>query len=186
MAVNTIPSSQAAEGELHAEIAAMRMSLAEQAERMRQLWDACAPEAEEEVEEAHAAMRNFTAQLLEGSGGAAMPEYPLPGSFTPPVQEEIFEEILRMYALGDEIMAAVAKEGIMERAVQMEIARPFCAQLCRSATILSAFYIDVVRCGRPVTPEVQDIFEKAFQSVFYAIRDFLDGAEEKLPAASSL
>jgi hypothetical protein len=107
-------------------------------------------------------------------------EYTLPASFTPQKREELFEEIVELYDLADEIMEAVADERVTNRAVQLELAKPFVTQIVNSANILSAFYTEVVRNNRPITPELQDTFESAFRNIFYAFRDFLDGAEEKL------
>jgi len=107
-------------------------------------------------------------------------EYPLPASFTPQKREELFDEIVRLYDLADEVMSSVALESVENREVQLELAKPFVTQVLNSANILSAFYTEVVRKGRPITPDLQDTFETAFRNIFYAFRDFLDGAEEKL------
>jgi hypothetical protein len=109
-----------------------------------------------------------------------MGEYQLPASFSPQKREELFEQIVELYDLADGIMEAVAQDGVKNRSVQLDLAKPFVTQIVNSANVLSAFYTEVVRNGRAITPELQDTFETAFRNIFYAFRDFLDGAEEKL------
>jgi GTP1/Obg family GTP-binding protein len=107
-------------------------------------------------------------------------ENTLPASFTPERQEELFDEIVRLYDLADEVMTIASKEGVANRTQQLELARPFVTQVVNSANTLSAFYTEVVRNGRSITPELQDTFETALQNIFHAFTEFLDGVEEKL------
>ena len=103
----------------------------------------------------------------------------LPESFTQEQREELFQEIVQLYDLADDMMAAVELPENNYRGASQELATPFVTQVTNSANILSAFYTEVVHKGRPITAELQDTFEKAFQNVFYAYRDFLDTIEER-------
>lgn len=106
-------------------------------------------------------------------------EHTLPASFTPKQQEELFDEIVQLYDLADDVLASVVAEDATHRTEQMELITPFITQVTNSANILSAFYTEVVRNGRPITQDLQDTFEKAFQNVFYAYRDLLEGVKIK-------
>ncbi len=104
----------------------------------------------------------------------------LPASFTPQQREELFGEIVRLYDLVDEVMGAVSLEGITNRKTQLELATPFVTQVTNSANILSAFYTDVVQNNHPITAELRDTLETAFRNIFIALKEFIDGMEEKL------
>jgi hypothetical protein len=51
---------------LQSQIAALRESLKNQRNRARKMWDACAPDAKENVEENRQALGRFTEKLLKG------------------------------------------------------------------------------------------------------------------------
>jgi hypothetical protein len=178
-------SSVAAESQELSTIASMREALHEQRERMCQLWDDSGAEEPEFREDTHAAMRHFTTQLIQG--GDDLSEFSLPPHFGLRRQEELFEEIIRLFDMTDEIIATVAQVDVVNRPTQLELASPFFAKVYSSATFMAAFYIDVVRCDRPVTPALQDAFEKASQDIFNEFTVFLEGVEEKLtPDETSL
>ncbi len=98
----------------------------------------------------------------------------------PAQHEEVFQEILRLYDLTDDVLAAIAREGISNRKVQSEIATPFVTQVSNSANILSTFYTEVVQRGKAVTPELQDTFESAFRNIFVSLQELAERADSKL------
>ena len=104
----------------------------------------------------------------------------LPASFTPDQQESLFAEIIRIYDLADNVMEAVAKEGVTNRAVQLELAKPFITQVTNSVNILTALYTEVVRSNRPITSELQDTMETAFRIFFEALNELIASMKEKL------
>jgi Tfp pilus assembly PilM family ATPase len=106
-------------------------------------------------------------------------EYALPESFTPQEQQELFDEIVRLYDLADDVLASVAQQGTVSRDVQMELVKPVITQVTNSANILSAFYTEVVRNKRPITRELQDTFETALKNIFLTVKEFADNAEKK-------
>lgn len=103
-----------------------------------------------------------------------------PESFTPEKQRELYQEIIRLYELADNVLAAVQREGITNRELQLELVTPFVTQLMGSANIISAFYVEVVRKGTPVTPEIKDTVKSAFQNFFIALREIVWAMEDKL------
>jgi RNAse (barnase) inhibitor barstar len=107
-------------------------------------------------------------------------EYSLPASFTPKEQEQLFEEIVKLYDLADDVLASVARENVKNRDVQMALVKPVITQVTNSANILSAFYTEVVRNERPITLELQDTMETALRNIFVAIKEFAEDAQEKL------
>jgi len=103
----------------------------------------------------------------------------LPASFTPRKQEELFDQIVELYDLADNVLASVAAEDATHQREQLELVQPFVTQVSNSTNILSAFYTEVVRNHRPITPELQDTMEIAFRNIFFAYRDFLEGIKHK-------
>lgn len=106
--------------------------------------------------------------------------FAFPASFTPEKRQELFEEIVRLYDLADNALALVQRDKVPNRDVQLELLTPFVTQVINSANILSAFYNEVVNKNLPITPDLQDTFESAFRNIFYAYKEFIDGAEAKL------
>lgn len=103
-----------------------------------------------------------------------------PESFTPEKQRELYQEIIRLYELADNVLAAVQKEGLTNRQTQLELVTPFITQLINSANIISAFYVEVVRKGAPVTTEIKDTVKSAFQNFFISLREIVWAMEDKL------
>lgn len=112
-------------------------------------------------------------------------EKSLPASFTVDQRQWLFDEIVRVYDFADEVLGAVALDGLTNRDVQLELATPFITQLTSSANILAAYYTEVAQGNRPITPDLQDTIEKAFRNFFEAMRDLLEGMEEKLMPGGS-
>lgn len=103
----------------------------------------------------------------------------IPVSFTPEKKQELFEEIVRLYDLVDDALAVTQHPDVVNRDIQVELLTPFVTQVTNSTNILSAFYNEVVNKGLPITEQVQETYESAFRNIFYAYKDFIDGAEMK-------
>ena len=105
---------------------------------------------------------------------------PLPEDFTPEKVEEIFIYITQIYDLLDDVIASISHDNLKNADVQYEITAPFVKKVTDSTNILTTFYIEVAKKGRPLTPEVQATFERSFRNIFFAIKELTDAIEEKL------
>ncbi len=106
--------------------------------------------------------------------------YSLPASFTPEKQEELFGEIVRLYDLADNVLAAISRDGIPNRSIQLELATPFITQITNSANIISGFYNEVVNKKAEITLELRDTIESAVRNIFVALKELADQAEDRL------
>ena len=99
---------------------------------------------------------------------------------TPEKAEEIFFYITQIYDLLDSVVLSISKENLNNADLQYEITAPFVNKVTESTNILSKTYTEVIRKGRPLTPEVQAAFEQSFRNIFFAIKELTDIIEEKL------
>jgi len=108
-----------------------------------------------------------------------MAEHNAISSYAPQKREELFEEIVTLYDLADDVLASLAEEDATHRNEQLELVKPFVMQVTNATNSLSALYTDAVRNGKAVTPELPAAFEGELQTIFYAYRDLLEGVKHK-------
>src|ERR1700733_11047881 len=98
-------------------------------------------------------------QSIERAKGFEFPE-----SFTLEKRQAVFREWALLHDLAEEVMAAVnSVEDVPLRKKQYEIANRCAKQTHCSADIVMAFYNEVAFKGRPITSELQEIFEEAIR-----------------------
>jgi len=110
---------------------------------------------------------------------------PLPEDLTPEKAEELFVYITQIYELLDAVIISISHENLRNADLQYEITTPFIKKVTESTNILSKVYTEVIRKGRPLTSEVQAVFEQSFRNIFFAIKELTDLIEEKLLAEKS-
>jgi hypothetical protein len=108
--------------------------------------------------------------------------FELPESFTLEVRQRLFRELALLHDLAEEAMVAVESVGdAILRKKQREIASRYSTQVHCSADILMAFYNEVAFEGRPITSELQEIFEKAFQKAHFAYLELREQIDVLFP-----
>ena len=101
-------------------------------------------------------------------------------SLTREQQEELFGEILYVYDLVDDVAAVLEREDVKNRTALVALTTPLITQIINSNNIIATFYSEVVHKKRPITPDLQDTFERAFRNVFITLKEFLDELDEKM------
>jgi hypothetical protein len=99
-----------------------------------------------------------------------------------PRQEEIFSDILRLYASADAIAAAATAQS---NTTQQAATVPLVKQLSESATALATLYAGVARAGRPVTEPLQQAVELALRNMLEALNTSVDALEASLVTVPS-
>lgn len=102
-----------------------------------------------------------------------------PASFTPEKQQEVFEEIVLIYDLTDNILSAIQRESNPHRDEELLLATPFITQATNCANVITAFYTEITKKERPVTPEIKDALECAFRNYYIALRELIDNMYNK-------
>ena len=105
---------------------------------------------------------------------------PLPESFTPEKAEEIFIYITQIFDLLDNVTSAISNENLENADLQYQITAPFVKQVADSTNMLSRYYTEFTKKGRPLTPELKSAFESNIRDIFVAIKELTDAIEDKL------
>lgn len=98
--------------------------------------------------------------------------------FNPEEQEQFFGEIMRLYDLTDELVNAVGRDGVKDRAQQLNLVVPIINQVSQSAEVISAAYTKHFKLGQPLSQEEKKELESAYRRIYAAITQFVEAAEE--------
>ena len=107
-------------------------------------------------------------------------EFELPESFTSETAEYLLEEIFKIYDFIDSVLLEASREDLTDKELMLEMVSPFTAAVLNSMDIFLRLYTEVITRKTPITLELQEKFEGAFNDIFYAYKEFLDISEEKL------
>ena len=106
----------------------------------------------------------------------------LPEDFTLEQRQNLYQGLALLHDLADEVMAAVNTfQGGPVRKKQHQIASRYATQLHCSADVILAFYNEVAFQGRPITSELQEIFEGAFRNAHFAYHEFREQLDSLSP-----
>lgn len=100
--------------------------------------------------------------------------FSLPAGFSAARQQELFEEILRIYDLVEDVLAAVERPGNPHLAAELSLATPFVTQVTNSANIISVYYTEIVKKNQPITAEMKDTLETAFRNFYIALKELIN------------